>query len=388
MVDRSEFRDVYHYRLAVVSEVLAAPLRLAARLASRSGTQPPASWRSGIILGQGHIGDVLYRTCSLAALHAGLPACRWSYLAPPGAAAVLAGNPALVEVLPWSSDAAPLAITAERRDALKTRQFDVALCSDNIAHHHALLLALKLRIPNRVALARKGISGLATLDVDTGGPVSHPAAFRQIVDAVTGEHDASELRPRIYPSYADVQAAALEWSRLGLDSSTVVIASAVTTRQTIGDFPPEFFQAVLRRVLTLAPDVRVLLSGSVDDKPVLQAIAANLGDRSVVSAGELSLLAYGAMLRRCSAFVGADSGPRHLANSAGIPVFFVRNMGANEIGSGAYCPSETDLAPAGQYFSPEQMRAALETIDRDAAATAIVSAARRRARDSIADTPR
>jgi len=316
-------------------------------------------------------------------LHGGLPDCRWSYLTSASGAAVLAGNPALADVLPWTADG-DQPVDATMREELAKRRFDVALCSDNIAHHHAVMLALKLGIPNRVGFTRKGLSGLVTFGVATDGPTSHPAAFRRMVESVTGLPDRSPLRPKIHPSSSDNDAADSEWRRLALDDSEFVIASAVTTRQTIGDFPPGFFTEILRRALTLAPGARVLLSGSAGDRPILDSVAAELGDRAVVSAGTLPLLAYGAMLRRCAAFLGADSGPRHLANAACIPVFFVRNMGAAEIGSGKYCPTETDIAPPGEYLSAHAMRSALETVDRDAFASALVSAARRQARDSSA----
>jgi len=386
MVDRSQFRDSYHYGLAVASEVVAPALRVVARAASRSGPVPPENWRSGVIIGKGHIGDVLYRTCSLETLHDGLPDCSWSYLTTATAGAVLAGNPALADVLPWSLDTEEQPLAPGRYEEMARRRFDVALCSDNIAHHHALMLALRLGIPNRVGFTRKGLSGLVTLGVATDGPTSHPAAFRRMVESATQVHDTSPLRPRIYPSAGDIDAADSEWERLKMDGAEFVIASAVTTRQTIGDFPPEFFVDILRRALALAPGARVLLSGSAEDRSILDAIAVELGNRAVVSAGILPLLAYGAILRRCAVFVGADSGPRHLANAADIPVFFVRNMGATEIGSGKYCPTEIDIAPRGEYLSPQAMRRALDDVDRDAVANAVVSAARQRVRGSIADT--
>lgn len=386
MLDRNRFRDSYHYALAVASEIAAPALRLIARAVSRSTPTPATSWRTGVILGSDHIGDVLYRTCSLEALHRGLPECRWSYLTSESGAAVLAGNPTLAETLPWTTGNGDQPLDPARRDELANRRFDVALCSDNIAHHHAVMLALKLGIPNRVAFTGKGLSGLVTLGIAVDSPVSHPAAFRDMVEHITGRLDASELRPRVYPSVDDLLAAETEWHRLALNDADIVIASAVTTRQTIGDFPPHFFADILARAVALAPGARVLLSGSGQDRPVLDAIAAKLGDHACVSAGTLPLLAYSALLRRCAAFVGADSGPRHLANAASIPVFFVRNMGAMEIGSGKYCPTETDIAPHGEYLSPDQMRRALDTVDRDAIASAIVLAARRRAHDSEPDT--
>ena len=386
MIDRSQFRDSYHYALAVASEIAAPGLRLVARAVSRAGPVPPTSWRTGVIIGSDHIGDVLYRTCSLDALHSGLPDCRWSYLTSVSGAAVLAGNPALADVLPWTSDRDDHAVDPTKCEELATRRFDVALCSENIAHHHAIILALKFGIPNRVGFIRKGLSGLVTLGVTTDGPTSHPAAFRRMVESVTGVPDPSPLRPRIHPSATDLRAADSEWQRLAMDDSEFVIASAVTTRQTIGDFPPGFFVDVLRRALVLAPGARVLLSAAATDRPVLDAIAIDLGERAAGSAGNLHLRSVGAGLRRCAVFLGADSGPRHLANAAGIPGFFVRNMGATEIGSGKYCPTEIDIAPAGEYLSPQAMRTALETVDRDAVASALVSAARRQARDSIGGT--
>ena len=49
---------------------------------------------------------------------------------------------------------------------------------------------------------------------------------------------------------------------------------------------------------------------------------------------------------------GADSGPRHLANAAGIPVFFVPNLAVGKIETGAYLDTETDLAPDFEWVPP------------------------------------
>ena len=51
-------------------------------------------------MGHTHIGDILYRTCSLPALREHLPDCEWSYAVTPGTAEVLQGNPHVREILP------------------------------------------------------------------------------------------------------------------------------------------------------------------------------------------------------------------------------------------------------------------------------------------------
>jgi len=386
MVDRKQFRDSYRYGLAVATEAVAPALRFVARTMSRSAPVPPTQWRTGVILGNGHIGDVLYRTCSLQLLKHGLPNCRWAYVTSPSAAAVLAGNPFLDEVLAWALDSDGQQIAPDGYRSMADRHFDAALCSDNVAHHNALLLALRLGIPNRVAFTRKGLSGLTTECVTFTESVPHAVAFRRMVEQITGRQDSSPLRPHIFPSIVDRDAARQEWDRLHLSGAEFVVACSATTRQTIGDCPPDFFADILKRVLQLAPRAQVMLGGVAEDRPVLESLVARIGERADVSAGTLGVVAYGALLGMCSAFLGTDSGARHLANAVDIPVFFVRNMGTTESETGAYSPAETDIAPHGEYLSPSAMRRSLETVDRDAVANAIVSAARRQVHDSIQDT--
>jgi ADP-heptose:LPS heptosyltransferase len=52
----------------------------------------------------------------------------------------------------------------------------------------------------------------------------------------------------------------------------------------------------------------------------------------------------------------ADSGPRHLANAAGTPVVFVRNLWFPSAEAGPYCDTEVDVVPPEwESLPPEQM---------------------------------
>ncbi|MGI8548804.1 MAG: glycosyltransferase family 9 protein [Gemmatimonadaceae bacterium] len=296
----------------------------------------------------------------------------------PRAAEILRENPALHEVLPLCERAAANSVSEASLGLLRARNFDVALCTDNVRHHEALQIALALGIPNRIAFVRKGLSGLATFGVRVARD-SWPAHIRAMVNAVAGTRDESPLRPRIYLDTDDSESADAAWGALPFPDAPLTIATAITTRQPIGLFPLPLFAAVLRCVLQIEPGTRFLLAGSRDDSATLDALADDLGPRATVHAGTLSLRTFTGVVSRCDAFFGSDSGPRHIANAAGIPVLFVRNMSVPEIEAGRYCDTETDVTPPGQYLSSDATAHALSRIDVEAVAGAVVAAARRTA---------
>lgn len=368
MPDRAQFRDTSRYLAAVASEIARPALRAYARAHSHGAATPPTTWRRGVILGAGHLGDVLYRTCSLEQLHAGLPECRWTYLTTPAGAELLRGNPALDGVIVDNG--------AGVTQQLAGGRFDVALCSDNIQHYASLLSAVRAGIPNRVAFGSKGLTGLATIPVPVRRS-SWPAQFQRMVSAVTGAARTWPLRPRVHVTDADEQEARAAWDALLLPDAPLTIAVAVTSRQRLGVFPLALFERILASVLEIEPRARAVLAGTAEDRAALDQLASDIGPRAVI-APTVGVRAFVALLRRCSAFLGSDSGPRHMANAAGIPVFFVRNMAVPEIEAGRYCDTEVDLAPPGQYLTAAQNIAALETVDTRSAAAALVGAARQR----------
>ncbi len=374
---RAQFRDPARYAAAVVSELASPLLRAYGTVRANRAATDPARWRRGLILGSGHIGDVLYRTCSLEQLARGLPLCTWSYLTTADGAEILRGNPAISHVLPLNRETAVDFVQPHSADSLRQHDFDVALCTDNIQHHRGLWLATQLGIPNRVAFAQKGFSGLATIPVITPR-ASWPAQIRAMINAVTGTTNMSGLRPSVYLDADDLMAARIEWNTLAYADASLTIAASVFSRQRLGAIAPSLFIALLRDVLDLCPGARILLTGTASEQSDLTAIARELGPRTLVRAGTLSLRGFAAFLALCDCFVGVDSGPRHLANAAGIPVFFVRNMAVPEIETGKYCDGEIDIAPPGQYLSDADAARSLKAVDFRRLASAIVTAAKQR----------
>jgi ADP-heptose:LPS heptosyltransferase len=371
---RAHFRDRRNFAMAVGSELAAPALRLIARSLSRGGPTSPREWRRALIVGHGHIGDVLCQTVSLDALANRLPGCQFDYLTTSLAAEVLSGNSAIERVLPWNIGSRPTSLAHDHIRALRKADYDAILCTNVVRHQDALRLALSLRIPNRVAFVHRGLSGLVTLPVRLQYPMTPPAQSRAMVETITGASDNSELRPRVFLSDANIAEGASEWNRLGFGRDELVVACAVTTRQRIGTVPPEFFTNVLRALRSRAPDARIVLTGSGDDLPILNGIAESIGAPIAVSAGRTGLMAFASFLSRCNALFCMDSGPRHLANAVGTPVVFTRNPAVRAAEAGAYCATEVDLVPPGDFLAAGEARRMIDRIStEDAAATILRS---------------
>ncbi len=67
-----------------------------------------------------------------------------------------------------------------------------------------------------------------------------------------------------------------------------------------------------------------------------------------------------------------DSGPRHIANAAGVPVFFFRNLRSDPVETGAYLDTETDFCPPTLWLDPARHAAILSAIAPERVAAAIM----------------
>jgi heptosyltransferase-2 len=357
---REDFQRGSNYRFAFLSEALRGPLRwLAAQWCGGVPPTEPKAWRRGVILGSSHIGDVLYNTPSLPALRAGLPECQWTYVAAKAGAEALRENPFLEEVVAIEEPRDHREWMARRRAALANRRFDVALSYS--ASWADLMLAARLGIPNRVGYVHKGFSGLVTHPVAIRFPQPFPAYFRDLVCQLTGTTPETipSLRPLVYGTAEDEAAAHHLGATLGLDwNGAPILACAVTSRQPSGIWPRDRFLASIRYVREKQP-CPVIYFGAKSDAADLRELADRTGPGAHVVAGDLNLQAMVALLRRCRVALTTDSGARHLANAAGIPVVFVRNLGVRRVETGPYCETEHDMAPTELELIPPSEQAAV-----------------------------
>jgi ADP-heptose:LPS heptosyltransferase len=345
-------------------------------MASRGATSEPRAWRKGLIVGHNHIGDVLYRTCSLSQLAEGLPDCKWSYLASPSSAELLEGNPALSEVLPWNTGENSWDLDKGKFGELRRRNFDVVLCTNTLRHYPDLGLGVALGIPNRVAYSHKGLSGLITRPAPIEFPRPYAEYFRAMVADLTGRSPDWPLQPRVYPDDVDVSAAARARSELGLTDDARVVVCALTTRQASGNWPRSHLVTALESARAEL-DFEIVLTGGPRDLPELDSVAREFSFPVRVLAGKLGLRALTAFFARCSAMLTLDSGPRHMGNAAGIPVLFARNLSHSREEAGKYCATEIDLAPQVEYLSNDNTQRVVGGIPASQTAGTLVETLRR-----------
>lgn len=337
-------------RLAATISELALPLlRLATT--GQPAPRPPGRWRTGLLVGANHIGDLLYRSASLDLLHEGLPDCRWDILAPDPAGQILGTHPCIRKVHAFEI---PSSARTREFGVLRLESYDVAVGYDTGSYLPALQLAVSLKIPNRVFYAHKGFSGLITRRIPIHAPQPFPAYFRDLVTDITGFVSRAPLRPSVLLTEEDHAEAGRFMKTNKLEPGETLLACFVTTRQPMGAWPKDNYAQTLRIVESGLPGVRTLLMGSEQDKHVLNDLKQKHGLRAIICAGRLSLRGLVAFLSFCRAVLTTDSGPRHLANAAGTPPVFFRNLWFNPVEAGVYLPWETDFAPADVGCLPPQ----------------------------------
>lgn len=346
-------------------------MRAATRLAATAPCSEAHAWRRGLILSHTHIGDLLYRSCSLPALRKALPDCDWTYAASPGAADVLANNPHLHEVLPIVTGEDSWQLTSEGLRQLRSRQFDVVLCSNTLRHYPDLVLAAKLGIPNLVGFTGKGFSGLINHPVRLRFPDRYASYFRAMVKGVTGSTENWELVPEIYPRGEDVANAEQLWQSFGLDGRVPVVACCSLTRQASGSWPEDVILDVLANARNRL-EFEVVLCGAPGEAIHLQRIGTDLPFTVRVLAGQVGILAFAAFLAKCSVLLTADSGPRHIGNAMGVPVVFARNLSHSKVEAGRYCRTETDLAPDVEYLTDEETKRVTRSLSVDSLADVLL----------------
>lgn len=339
--NREHFKDPLKWLLALGSETVARPvLQLVRAYYAKAPPTNPTSWKKGLLIGADHIGDILYRTSSLGKLREAFPQCQWDWLVRRPADQILVDNPFIRKTLVPSSQCSRADLVRQVKD----EGYDVALCYDVGAYINPLRLALEAGIPNRIGYTHKGFSAWVTHSVTFRPRQPFPGYFRDLVADLAHQLPDWPLRPQVYPSDEDENAALAFLEQNGLTDHPALVACFVTSRQPpLGVWPIESFIEVMEN-LSAYSGVQLVLCGAPGDHAVLEACQRRLPASTVINAGHLSLLALTSFLRRCRAVLSADSGPRHLANAVNTPVVFVRNPLSNPIETGVYCLTEHDCA--------------------------------------------
>ena len=230
----------------------------------------------------------------------------------PGAAPLLANNPAIREVLPFAkrgADAGPLGLWRFARK-LAARSYDAAYLAQG--SHRSGVLARLAGVRERVGFDSSSGRVWYTRRVRHDRSQHHAERLWRL--AAGNDAPAPPLRPRLYPGDAERASVDALLHHLPHDGATLVALAPGSIWGT--KRWPHFPQLAAR----LAPMHRIVVLGSADDAPFAAEIAAAAGASRVLdTTGRLTLLGSAALLARCAALVTNDSAPLHLASAMDTP---------------------------------------------------------------------
>lgn len=111
-------------------------------------------------------------------------------------------------------------------------------------------------------------------------------------------------------------------TQAGIDPAKPTVMFSPISRLSFKNWPEDYFAAVVDHCLDHFALSAVMIWGP-GEKPLVDSLVARLRDPARVCASieTPDLRALAALAKNCALFVGNDSGPRHIAEAAGIPTF-------------------------------------------------------------------
>jgi heptosyltransferase-2 len=210
--------------------------------------------------------------------------------------------------------------------ALREKTFDLALLLQNA--FDAAWVAWRAGIPQRIGYSRDGRGMLLTkaIRVPKEGeiPLHEKFYYLELLRRAGWLDALPDVREIVLRVGAEDAKRAEEKLR-GVGARAGVKRIAVGAGASYGSakcWPPERFATALNQ-LQRERDADVVLFGTRAETEVSAAIQAGLARPAVDLTGRTQIAELPALLSRCSAFLGNDSGAMHVAAAVGLPVVAV-----------------------------------------------------------------
>ena len=310
-----------------------ASLRLFARLTSPFLPSPPSSPSPPshiLLIRPDHIGDLLFTTPALRALRAAFPQAHIVYLVGPWAKAVVENNPHIDEVIvcecpgftrrPRSSFLEPYILLTRYARRLRRMDFDLAI-NLRFDFWWGALLAYLAGIRQRVGYDIAECRPFLTEAVPYTKGKHEVEQNLTLIEAMAGKQGAGGRRQgelEFEVTAEDREFAVHYLLERGVEDGDKLVCIHPGAGAPVKLWRPEGFARVAD-ALVQRHGVRVILTGSERERPLVQAIANGMKEDPIVAVGDLTLGQLAALMERCSLVVGVDSGPLHLAVAVGAP---------------------------------------------------------------------
>lgn len=290
----------------------------------RSPPPPAGSPQRVLLIRPDHLGDLLFTTPALHRVRQVWPHAAITALVGPWGQPILAGHPALDNILtlpfpgftrqPAANPWAPYRLLATEAALLRAGQFDLALILRR-DHWWGAWLARRAHIPRRIGFAFPECIPFLTTAVPYNPQRHEVEQNLALVAAASGQ---PEMAPA--PLHFSVPPAAAAWAE------TWLAGRSLADRPLVALLPGAGAAVKLWRAEAWADLARALqatgafplLAGGAGEVALAQTINANLSQPLPSAVGETSLGQLAALLQRSTLAIGLDSGPMHLAVALGV----------------------------------------------------------------------
>ena len=277
------------------------------------------------------IGDVVFTTPAIRALHDRFPDAQISYVVEPAAAPVVEQNPLLAQVI-----VAPRArgLQGLRRDfslgrVLRANRYDIAI--DFHGGPRASLLTWLSRAPVRIVYDVAGRRWMYTR------VVGRPRALRarhsvenqwDLLESLGVAPSTPDTYPVEMPPNADVaHGVTTRLAAAGVSPGDRLAVIHVSAGNPFRRWPIASFGEVAGALVARHRQVRVIITSGPSEREAAGQVIANARDRlqspdraRVLDCGDFSLSELRALVDRAALYIGGDSGPMHIAATSHVPM--------------------------------------------------------------------
>ncbi len=278
------------------------------------------------------MGDVLMTGPAIRALRESAPERRITLLTSPSGASAARLLPWVDETIvyeaPWMKAPAPRSDPGpdlEMIRRLAAERFDAAAIFTVYSQNPmpAALLCYLAGIPLRLAHCRENPYQLLTdwiVETEPETRVRHEVRRQLDLAASVGCQTADERMAIRVPEQARYHVKKILDEHVIQDADCLWVVIHPGSTAPSRRYAPESFAAAARR-LVVELGVRVVLTGSEAERPLIEGIQRAMGEAPSLSlAGQLDLAELAALLERAPLLISNNTGPVHLAASVGTPI--------------------------------------------------------------------
>ncbi len=276
------------------------------------------------------IGDAVMCEPAVGALRSLFPEAELTMLAKPAIAELFIAHPRLHAVLVYDDKGTHAGISGKWALAgmLRRHRFDLAVLFQNA--FEAAFLAWLAGIPRRYGYATDGRVLFLTEPVAVpNDPVPvHQVEYYWNLLRPLGMTGRATL-PTLLVSAEEDRMMGVRLASAGIDSSDLMIginpgSTYGSAKRWLSDRFAEVAKRLVRRLeQSESAHVAVVILGAKGEELLGEAIAAQLGGRSIVLSGATTIRELMAVVKRCRLLITNDTGPMHIAAACGVPVVAV-----------------------------------------------------------------